>query len=283
MKYRFLRFPGGKPKAVTLSYDDGMWTDLKFVKIIDEYHIKCTFNVSVSVGDNFLSAEELKSQLYEKGHELAVHCANHRAPGQELAIEGIRDVLENRLALEEALDCIVRGMAYPNCGITKMENGASYDNIRRYLNDLGIAYARTLGGDNDLFLLPNDWYAWMPTANDCNPQLFEYIEKFLSIDPKTEYVSRKSPRLFYLWGHSHEFESGNTWDRLKQICDKLHGKEDTWYATNIEIYDYVQAYLSLRYSADGTRVYNPSLSTVWFETDDKLYSVKPSEMLRGIQ
>ncbi len=279
MKYRFVRFPGGRPKAVTLSYDDGMRPDLKLVKILDEYAMKCTFNIPTALGENPLTAEELKSCLYEKGHELAIHCANHRAPGQERAIEGIQDVLENRLALEEMLDCIIRGMAYPNYGITRMENGATYENIRRYLHDLGIVYARTLGGDNDLFLLPNDWYAWMPTAHHGNPHLFEYIEKFLGFDPDVAYVSRKSSRLFYLWGHSHEFESGNSWDRLKQICDKLHGKEDIWYATNIEIYDYIQAYHSLHYSADGTRVYNPSLFTVWFETDCKLYSVKPGEMI----
>ena len=29
--YKFMRFPGGKPKAVTLSYDDGWKTDLKSI------------------------------------------------------------------------------------------------------------------------------------------------------------------------------------------------------------------------------------------------------------
>ena len=28
MRYRFMRYPGGKPKAVTFSYDDGFWFDV---------------------------------------------------------------------------------------------------------------------------------------------------------------------------------------------------------------------------------------------------------------
>ncbi len=280
MRYRFLRFPNGKPKAVTFSYDDGTRTDLKLVKILDAYKIKCTFNIpTASTGENYLTEEEIKSILYDKGHEIAVHCANHRAPGQERAIEGIQDVLENRLELERILGSIVRGMAYPNCGIRKMENGASYDNIRRYLNDLGIVYSRTLGNDNDSFMLPTDWYAWMPTAHHENPQIFEYIEKFLNFNPETAYISQKSPMLFYLWGHSYEYENNKNWDRLENICDKLGNNEDVWYATNIEIYNYVNAYSSLIFSADGTKIYNPTLLTVWFETDDKLYSVKSGETI----
>lgn len=42
----------------------------------------------------------------------------------------------------------------------------------------------------------------------------------------------------------------------------------------MEIYDDVTAYHSLIYSADGTRVYNPTLREIGFNTDRKLSSVK---------
>ena len=58
-----------------------------------------------------------------------------------------------------------------------MVNNASYENIRQYLKDLDIAYARTLDGDNNLFMLPTDWYAWMPTAHHDNPKVLEYAKK----------------------------------------------------------------------------------------------------------
>ena len=59
----------------------------------------------------------------------------------------------------------------------------------------------------------------------------------------------------------------------------LGGKDDTWYATNIEIYDYTMAYNALVYSADASKIYNPTLKEVWLEIDSKIYSVKSGETL----
>ncbi len=283
--YRFMRFPSGKPKAVTFSYDDCTKFDKPFVEILNKYGIKCTFNIpsawieEPSEDAKHLTADEIKTLLYDSGHEIAVHCAHHRAPGQFRPIEIIKDVLENRLALEKITGGIVRGMAYPNSGITKMENGLSYDNIRSYLTYLDIAYSRTLAGDNDSFAMPNDWHAWMPTAHHANPKVFDYIEKFIAFDPSKVYLSSRSPRLFYLWGHSYEFDHANNWDRLEKICEMLGGNDDMWYATNIEIYDYTMAYNSLVYSADASKVYNPTLKEIWFEINKKIYSVKSGEIL----
>ena len=48
----------------------------------------------------------------------------------------------------------------------------------------------------------------------------------------------------------------------------------------MEIYDYISAYYSLSYSADATRVYNPTLQTVWFEINGNLYEVTPGETIK---
>ena len=40
-----------------------------------------------------------------------------------------------------------------------------------------------------------------------------------------------------------------------------------WYATNIEILDYVQAARSLRFSRNRKMVYNPSAQNVWISVD----------------
>ena len=223
--------------------------------------------------------------IYEKilsrGHEIAVHGANHRANGTLRPIEGIRDVLDCRLELEKAYGRIIRGMAYPNFGVTKFMNNASYESIKNYLTELDIVYSRSLGGDNCKFELPTDWHNWIPTAHHDNPQIMEYIDKFLStsFDPKN-YRTVFSPLLFYIWGHSYEFERKNNWDHLTQICEKLANRDDIWYATNIEIYDYVNAYYSLQHSADGNMIYNPTLYEIWFDIDGKIYSIKPGETLK---
>ena len=108
----------------------------------------------------------------------------------------------------------------------------------------------------------------------------KYIDKFLAIDisPKV-YKSRRYSRLFYIWGHSYEFDRNDNWDRIEEICEKLGGREDIWYATNIEIYECVEAYKRLVYSADGRRVYNPSVRSVWFDADGVTYEVRPGETI----
>ena len=283
MRYQFLRFPGGKGKAVTFSYDDGVSQDLKLSDILEKYQIKATFNLNAEKlrVKNGLKKDEIQEYILNRGHEIAVHGSNHRAEGTLRPIEGIQDVLNCRLELEERFGLIIRGMAYPDTGISYFTNGAKYESIKNYLQELDIVYSRTLGGDNNSFNLPQDWHAWMPTAHHNNPNLFDYIEQFLGIDLSKDaiYVARRQPRLFYLWGHSYEFDRDGNWDRLEKICEKLSGKEDTWYATNMQIYEYVTAYQSLIYSANGTRIYNPTAQTVWLDIDGEVYSVKPGETI----
>lgn len=282
MRYQFMRYPDGKSKAVTFSYDDGVIADKQFSDIISKHGLKCTFNLNSEQLKKSFTIQEMEEYYLSRGHEIAVHGALHRAEGKMRPIEGIRDVLDCRLELEEKTGTIIRGMAYPDSGINSFANNASYDNIKRYLTDLGIVYARTLGGDNNTFALPTDWHAWMPTAHHNNPNLMKMIDEFLSLDVSSEsvYAARRAPRLFYMWGHSYEFERDNNWNLLEDICCKISGKDDIWYATNIEIYEYVNAYHSLVYSADGKIIYNPTLFTIWFVIDGSMYQIAPRETLK---
>ncbi|MBR6683649.1 MAG: polysaccharide deacetylase [Firmicutes bacterium] len=284
MRYQFLRFPGGKPKALTFSYDDGCIEDIRFAQILTSYGLKGTFNLNCDVlrKGSGLSQADVEEYLLSKGHEIAVHGQLHRAEGGMRPIEGIRDVLECRLELEKKYGRIIRGMAFPDFGITKMYNGANYEAIKQYLKELDIVYSRTLGGDNNRFTLPEDWLAWMPTAHHNNPALMGWLEELLNFDynAKGIYCANRGPRLCYIWGHSYEFERNQNWELAEQICEKVAGKEDVWYATNMEIYEYVTAYQSLVYSADGSRIYNPTLKTIWMERDEKLYSIQFGEEVK---
>lgn len=281
MKYNYLRFPGGKAKAITLSYDDGSKDDVRFVETINKYGLKCTFNL---VGKDIkeerqLSNDFIRENMLAKGHEVANHGYYHRAQNRVRSLEGIRDVIDCRIALEKEFGIIIRGMAYPDCALLPDVEPNTYKRIQEYLGELGIVYARNCTGDNDRFNLPDNWLNWLPSAHHNNPQIMEYIDKFLKIDVSSQYIASRTPKLFYMWGHSFEFEGRQNWDRLEKLCKRLGGHEDVWYATNIEIYDYVQAYNSLQYSADGTIVYNPTLFTVWFDIDRTLYCIKPKETI----
>ena len=69
--------------------------------------------------------------------------------------------------------------------------------------------------------------------------------------------------LFYVWGHSYEFDNNDNWNVIEEFSELCGGREDIWYATNIEIYNYVTAYDSLEYSLDMKLVRNPSAIDVW--------------------
>lgn len=284
MRYRFLRFPEGKLKAVTFSYDDGCRDDIRLSATFNKYGLKGTFNLNSawlgkSKTDWHLMADEIKENIIDAGHEIATHGAEHRANGNLRPIDGIQDVLNCRLGLEKTFDTIVRGLAYPDSGIRALNNGATLEKIEQYLKELDIVYARTLGEINDSFNLPQNWYQWMPTAHHDNAETMDLIDKFVALGEQS-YAARREPRLFYLWGHSYEFSEKNNWERIEEICEKISGKDDIWYATNFEIYDYVNAYNSLVYSADNSKIYNPTLKKIWLDIDGKSYTINPGETLK---
>ena len=282
MRYQYLRFPGGRAKAVTLSYDDGAKADVRLCERLNRSDLKCTFNLVSSMvqDENRMPKEFIRAEVLGKGHEIATHGEYHRGLDVARSIEGIRDTLNCRLALEKEFGIIVRGMAFPDRTVNKMKSPDAYARIRPFLEELEIAYCRTTGADNDGFALPEDFLNWVPTAHHNNPNLMLYIDSFLSVDVNAQYCSRRGPRLFYLWGHAFEFDRDNTWGLLDEICDRLSGHEDVWYATNIEIYEYIAAYKSLVYSADNRIVYNPTVKTIWFDRDGTLYKIEPGETIQ---
>lgn len=279
MKYRFLRFPEGKFKAVTLTYDDGTVHDKRMAEVLGRYGMKCTFNIgNVNLGTaGHMTAKDVQTYILDAGHEVAVHGAHHRALGMIRPAEGIREVLDCRIALENTFDCMIRGMAYPDT--TQFGVGCEYETARAYLRALDIDYCRTAGGDNFDFELPADWYQWMPSVKSQNPDVMEYVRRFVALKEDELYIAMRQPRLFSMWGHSYEFENDQNWDVLERVCAEIGGRDDTWYATNGEIYDYVQAWESLKYSADHRRVYNPTATDVWMSVDGTVYCVRSGETL----
>ena len=56
---------------------------------------------------------------------------------------------------------------------------------------------------------------------------------------------------------------------MERICARAGGDPDTWYATNIEIYNYLTALWQLRFTAERDAVYNPTCLDLWIEVDRK--------------
>ena len=274
---RFLRFPNGRSRALTLSYDDGVLSDCRLVSILSKYGIKCTFNVNSGLfpsEETVFSSEHINRRM--KGSEILlsypielceIACHGYTHPWLEKCDDAnaVCEVMEDRKALENLLNRRVQGMAYPY--------GTYNDRIVEILRYCGIRYCRTVD-ETENFHMPSDWLRLSPTCHHNNPRLMELAEQFLMDNHTPE------PRLFYLWGHSFEFNRHNNWYVIEEFAETMSGHDDIWYATNMEIYNVWQDFMRLESTADGHQVYNPNVRTVWIaDRDGKAYEIAPGQTL----
>lgn len=241
------RFPEGKDKALTFSYDDAQIYDRRLVSIFDQYGMKATFHLNSGTLDQegFITKDEVGT-LYAN-HEVACHAVTHPFFNELSGGQTVREILEDRRVLEECTKRIVRGFSYPF--------GEYSERLIETAGQLGIVYARTVE-DQMNFNLPGDFMRWHPTCHH-DKVTDALITDFLNPP------AYRNLGLFYIWGHSFEFERENNWEHIKYICEELQGREDVWYASNIEIYEYVTAMRMLVMSADGRILYNPTAIPVY--------------------
>ena len=260
----FMRFPDGKKKAATFSYDDGVKADIRFIEILNKYGLKSTFNINAGLAKvnqfNRLSLDDLS---YYEGHEIATHGYTHpffsQLPPEVVTFE----IAKDRMELEEALGRIIRGHAYAY--------GDCDEKSKEILKNSGIDYARGVRSTHDSSI-PKDFLEWQPTCHHKDEKIFDLINTFLTWNPSGQSL------ILYIWGHTYEFDSGNernNWEHAEEFCSKIAGHEDSvWYATNIEIYDYINAYKQLRFSMDASIVYNPTCTDLWIGKHQSDESVK---------
>ncbi len=269
-------WPGGRFKVLTLSYDDGKVQDRRLVKILNDHGIRATFNLNSGLTNDTsirIPKEEWK-ELYQ-GHEVAVHTVSHPTLYRSPDLEIVKEILNDREEIERVMHRPIRGMAYPN--------GACDDRIIGIAKTLGIRYARQVNdtyaqvcsarqfakeaegnmrlGDKTGFELPEDYYRWTPTCHH-NHHLMQYAKEFAALYKK-QYLY-----MFYVWGHSFEFDDDDNWNIIEDFAEFIGGRDDIWYATNIEIVDYNEAFANLQFSADNSFVYNPTATDVWLSVND---------------
>lgn len=266
-------FLGGKNKVLTMSYDDGREADIRLIKIFNDNGIKGTFYLNSDYIDknfkdnveNFgrrIKEDEIR-ELY-KGHEVATHTATHPTIERCPISQVVNQILEDRKKLEAIVGYPVRGLSYPN--------GSYSEEIKSMLPYIGIKYGRTAGSSGN-FNMPSDLYEWEATCHH-NKNLIELANEFL-IKDRPQHL-----HMFYVWGHSYEFNRNNNWELIEEFSKMMGNREDIWYASNIEIVDYLEAFDRLIFSMDGSFVYNPSVQSVWVNVDNIVYEIKGGEQVR---
>lgn len=244
-------FPGGKHKVLTMSYDDGRVEDRRLVALFNRHGIRGTFNLNAGIDwdERRIPLSEYPA-LYE-GHEIACHTYTHptvaRCPLDQVA----QQILADRRGLEAVTGRPVRGLAYPN--------GSYSREIIDLLPALGIRHARTVRSTGQ-FDLPESFLAWPATCHH-NGALMEKAQAFAGLH-KTQYLY-----MMYVWGHSYEFTDRDNWQVIEEFCEFIGGREDIWYATNIEIVDYMEAAGRMQYTAAGDIAVNPSAQSVFLQLE----------------
>lgn len=260
---------GGCTRAVSFTFDDGRFEDYRLVELFNKYGMKGTFHLC---NPGFLESCGYKveplvdpadyKKLYE-GHEISCHLMHHPFPKWQPTEAILEECLQNKRFLENLCGYPVRGMSYPF---------ANFDGrVIAILRAAGMEYSRT-AGDTHAFGLPEDFMRWDPTCNWSEAE--PLVESFFS-PMRYEFM-----RFFYIWGHSYELSSEEKWGKMERLCSLLSERDDVWYATNIEVFDYVAAVRSLKFSTDCETVYNPSAIPVWFEADREVIVAEPGKVTR---
>ena len=257
---KFDRYAGGKHYAVTFSYDDGVADDRRLVEIFNKYGVKCTFNLfSANVDSeksNCVTGEEIK--ILYAGHEIACHAYHHPHLERMTIKDQYDELIRDRELLEKLGGTIVRGMAFPF--------GTYNADTLTAMKTAGIEYGRTTASTGAL-TIPDNFLTWHPTCHHRDSmgpidQLIYNIEK----------APWRAGGLLYIWGHSYEFMQKDApvdFDEMERRVARLAEYEyDIWFATNVEIMDYLKAQKELRVTADGKKFYNPTQIDIWASDGD---------------
>lgn len=114
-------------------------------------------------------------------------------------------------------------MAYP-CGGTNFDQRV----VDLAKERTGVKYARTIISSYS-FDLQENLYAYNPTIHSTETEkLFELGDKFLKLNSKKY-------QIFYIWGHTYEFDSIG-WDDFKNFLKMMSDKDDILYYTNREAF-----------------------------------------------
>jgi peptidoglycan-N-acetylglucosamine deacetylase len=266
-------WPDGKRISLTSCWDDGTIYDRQLIAIFNHYGLKASFNLcsgkfgldaQQSGWKEFVRADEVAT-LYQ-GHEVCSHTVNHPRVWSVPVDQFRWEVLEDRRWLEALVGYPVRGFAIPYNWPT------GQDWCREFVHSCGFKYMRN-SASVPQFEHPSDFMDWHPTAH-CSADLPNLWAAMLQRNHD------QPGQLFYVHGHSYEFEDDWGWEVIESFAKLASETEGVYHATKGEIYDYVTAWRSLDWSLDGTLVCNNSALPLWFLRNGQTVKIESGQLLR---
>ena len=92
----YYTYPGFRNKALTISYDDGLWSDVHLLEICNRYGIRGTFNLnSGCMQEERRIGKDRIAELY-KGHEVATHGVEHLTIARCPMTDVVKEILKKK-------------------------------------------------------------------------------------------------------------------------------------------------------------------------------------------
>lgn len=261
-------YPYGKPKAFNITYDDGVWQDIPFVRLLNELAIPGTFNLNSQLMQEEFEwihpcgaaikrlPPEIVRHLYD-GHEIASHTLTHPYMTELPQEEILRQMQQDKANLEALFQREIFGFAVPF---------DSYDDtIRQCVIEAGFTYGRN--SEQSLSFTPQaDRFSWSTTVYHINPEMHSLFQSFLESDEELA--------LFQIVGHSYDLETEHLWGDVETILRTVRSHDDILPMTHIDLVRYLQDMAQVTITDAG--IENHSSREVWLEIDGQPTPIPPS-------
>ena len=261
-RFERFAFPGGRYKALVMSYDDGNVQDEQLIGLFEQYGIRGTFHLNSGLMSQVDKIPASEVAAVYAGHEVSAHSATHPYLDSLDAAALEQEIRGDQQALEALVGYPVRGLSYPF--------GSYSDTLLSLLPGWGFSYGRVVPSTGD-FRLPNDLLLWRGSCHHTDA---------LGLGNALVAHNASDLALLFVWGHSWELgrrsgltTAGATWKRFVRrwaIAATLGMRRQPRLPT------YVLAMRSAEFSLLGDWVRNSSGQSLWVEKDGQ-----PVEVLAG--
>lgn len=265
-------YPQGKKKAFNVTYDDGVLQDIRFVELLNKYHLKGTFNLNSSLMATEFAWQhecgemvkrlprEVVKKLYQ-GHEVASHTSSHPYMECLSKEEIIQELKEDKEQLSQLFECEICGFALP----------FSYYNeiIKECVKECGFTYGR-ISEESYSYAIPNDNFAWKAGIFHLSEQLLTFVQGFLE--------SEEELALCQIVGHSYDLDferrtNYDMWEVMECIFQKIFNDSTILPMTHLEIVCYIEA--MKKAVITNSYIENASEVCLWFEVDGNVVEISP--------
>lgn len=262
-------YPNGKEKAFSITYDDGVLQDVRFVELMNKYGLKGTFNLNSALMEtefewthpNGMIVKRLPTSVVAKlyqNHEVASHTLTHPYLNQLTEAEVMQQMAQDKENLERLTGKPVLGFAGPFHHWGSM--------IVECAKRCGFEYARN-AEERYSYAPPEEYYHWAAGSYHIMPGFRDFVEAFFHTDEELA--------LCQIVGHTYDLDAENMWDYMESILQRVAEDESVLSMTNLELVRYLKAMRSAEITENT--IHNPSNLPLWFEKDGKVICVEPGE------